>query len=219
MITKNYNFNDFTYSIWKKYNEKIFYLTKYNPERREECDKRFNDFLDLLHKKTNEIIKYCNSDNKKNNLKISLENYDYVFCLIVYKDLRTKFLVKMSYSIEADYDKEFISKKLKPHYGYVYFLKSQFGFKIGFTTSLTKRMKTFDVKLPFNVELHSTIKTEEYRNIEKTLHNILQLKNINGEWFEIDDNDFIELDKIIVNMGLQRVPFNKLNIDYNAQSI
>jgi len=99
---------------------------------------------------------------------------------------------------------QFIIDKIKPIRGYVYFLESQFGFKVGYTAKLKKRMNTFNVKLPFDVELHSVIKTEEFKALEKTIHNLLSERRVNGEWFDIRGDDFENLDKVLENMNLKR---------------
>lgn len=89
--------------------------------------------------------------------------------------------------------------------GYVYFVKSDYGFKIGYTTNLTTRLNTFGVKLPFKILLNSYIETFDYKNIELMLHKMLSHKRLNGEWFSLTDNDFSDIDKIIKNINLKRI--------------
>ena len=88
--------------------------------------------------------------------------------------------------------------------GYVYFISSPYGIKIGCTYRLDQRLKTFEVKLPFKVELHSFIECPNHSKLESTLHNLLSHKRINGEWFDLSESDFTEIDLLISNMKLKR---------------
>jgi hypothetical protein len=75
-------------------------------------------------------------------------------------------------------------------FGYVYLVRSVSGhYKIGRTKDPADRMKTFNVKLPFEIELLHTIESDDYCIAEELLHDKFALKRINGEWFALDDND------------------------------
>lgn len=50
-------------------------------------------------------------------------------------------------------------------------------------------MKTFALKLPFEVEFECLIKTLDMYSTEKELHEKFASKHVNGEWFNLDDND------------------------------
>lgn len=71
--------------------------------------------------------------------------------------------------------------------GYVYFIKCEFGYKIGMTKKLTDRLRTFGVKLPFDWSLFASIQHERFIEIERELHSKLSHKRINGEWFNITE--------------------------------
>lgn len=74
--------------------------------------------------------------------------------------------------------------------GYVYVIKSPTGaYKIGRTIDPDNRLKTFSVKLPFEVEYLYVIPTCDPRGLEGELHNKFKDKRINGEWFSLDDDD------------------------------
>lgn len=74
--------------------------------------------------------------------------------------------------------------------GYVYLIKSPTGaYKIGRTNNPENRMRTFNVKLPFEIEFIALIKTEDMVWLEKDLHDRFAAKRINGEWFSLDEND------------------------------
>lgn len=74
--------------------------------------------------------------------------------------------------------------------GYVYLLQSPTGaYKIGRTINPANRLKTFTVKLPFEVEYICTIKTPDMVALEQELHARFASKRINGEWFALNDED------------------------------
>lgn len=74
--------------------------------------------------------------------------------------------------------------------GYVYLLKSTSGYyKIGHTGNPKNRLRTFNVKLPFEVEFECLIQCDDMRHLEKTLHNHFDNKRVNGEWFNLEAED------------------------------
>lgn len=73
---------------------------------------------------------------------------------------------------------------------YVYLVKNnQDLYKIGRTKELARRMKRFDVKLPFPVETIVLIETCDPAAEEKLWHTRFADKRIDGEWFALDDAD------------------------------
>jgi len=80
------------------------------------------------------------------------------------------------------------SRKTRP--GYVYLIQGENGFyKIGRTVAPENRMKTFNVKLPFNVEYICLVKHDDHVSLETELHERFAAKRINGEWFALNDED------------------------------
>lgn len=75
--------------------------------------------------------------------------------------------------------------------GYVYFIKEDYAgrIKIGKTRDINQRMDTFNVKLPFNVELIHVIESANYHYTEKLFHVLFDSKRVNGEWFNLNEND------------------------------
>lgn len=89
------------------------------------------------------------------------------------------------------YDTESTGNTTLSEKGYVYFLKEDYAgrIKIGKTKDINQRLDTFNVKLPFNVQLLHVIESNNYHYTEKLFHILFQAKHINGEWFELNDND------------------------------
>lgn len=86
-------------------------------------------------------------------------------------------------------------KKQSARTGYVYLIQSPTGtYKIGRTVDPDNRMKTFTVKLPFEVEYVCTIQTEDMHALEKQLHGHFASKRVSGEWFSLtpDDVEYIK---------------------------
>lgn len=81
-----------------------------------------------------------------------------------------------------------------PETGYVYLLQSPTGaYKIGKTKNPDDRMKTFGVKLPFEVSYTCVISSEMYAQLERELHERYAEKRLNGEWFALTINDVAEI--------------------------
>jgi predicted GIY-YIG superfamily endonuclease len=77
-----------------------------------------------------------------------------------------------------------------PKVGYVYLIRAESGlYKIGRTTSPQNRMKTFGIKLPFQVEYECLILTYDMVGTERALHQHFASKHMNGEWFRLTPED------------------------------
>lgn len=76
--------------------------------------------------------------------------------------------------------------------GYVYVLTALHDdtvYKIGRTNNPSDRLRTFNVKLPFDVEYLHVIKTSDMHALEGQLHRKFGSKRVNGEWFKLDNDD------------------------------
>jgi hypothetical protein len=75
--------------------------------------------------------------------------------------------------------------------GYVYLVKEVNGthHKIGRTAQPDNRLKTFNVKLPYQVKYHHLIRTSDMYRLERELHTHFADKRVDGEWFTLTDDD------------------------------
>lgn len=74
--------------------------------------------------------------------------------------------------------------------GFVYLIRSASGYyKIGRTKNPDDRIATFSVKLPFEVEYEHLIETTDMYQLEKDLHARFADRRVNGEWFDLTDDD------------------------------
>jgi hypothetical protein len=79
--------------------------------------------------------------------------------------------------------------------GFVYIIKSKLGYKIGYSKEIHKRNKIFNVKLPFQWEFAKIFCLKDYKLFEKFLHGAYSLKKINGEWFDLNENDLVTIER------------------------
>lgn len=85
-------------------------------------------------------------------------------------------------------------EKLKK--GFVYTLHSDFGYKIGSTKNLRKRIDFFKIKLPFKWHCDLLVSLYEYKEYEKFLLKYYKDYNINGEWFDLTESDMDNIRKM-----------------------
>lgn len=80
--------------------------------------------------------------------------------------------------------------KKRDRSGWVYLVQSPTGYyKIGRTSDPDNRVKTFKVKLPFEVEYICLIQTGDMYILESQLHIRFADKRVNGEWFNLESAD------------------------------
>jgi hypothetical protein len=73
--------------------------------------------------------------------------------------------------------------------GYVYVIKSQYGYKIGKTVNLKERTRLFEVKLPFPIEVVHSTYFDDYTAAESFFHRMFASKRLEGEWFNLNNDD------------------------------
>ncbi len=84
---------------------------------------------------------------------------------------------------------------MKHKYGFVYLIQAMDFIKIGYTTDVQQRFKTFDLMFPpIGLKLLGYIESGLARSIEKELHIFFNDKRARGEWFKLspEDIDYIK---------------------------
>ena len=81
--------------------------------------------------------------------------------------------------------------------GYVYLIKSDYGYKIGCSKSPKTRNNIFTIKLPFEVEMIRTYNVRDYKNTEKIVQDSFSASHLNGEWYDLKDEEIIEIDNLV----------------------
>lgn len=83
-----------------------------------------------------------------------------------------------------------IKSKDEDESGYIYFVKEKMNgtVKIGKTKNPHTRLRLFEVKLPFEIEILNKVKVKDRHKAEDKLHGHFEDKNKNGEWFELEED-------------------------------
>lgn len=81
------------------------------------------------------------------------------------------------------------SADLNVDFGFVYIINSDLGYKIGMTKSIHDRTRIFNVKLPIQWDFEKVYCLKDYKLLEKFLHSKFENKKINGEWFNLSEED------------------------------
>lgn len=77
--------------------------------------------------------------------------------------------------------------------GYVYVLKSVYGYKVGRTVNIPNRMRSFGVLLPFVYTIELCAWFDDHIQAETTYHRMFAKKHINGEWFALTEADVAKI--------------------------
>jgi len=77
---------------------------------------------------------------------------------------------------------------------YLYIIKSNDLYKIGYTTNLKSRLNDYKVHFGL-VELIYVYKGFDCYNLETIVHNLVKEKNHKGEWFNLCDDDIFKIIK------------------------
>jgi hypothetical protein len=89
---------------------------------------------------------------------------------------------------KVESNKSLISGDMEPG-GYVYLIKSPYGYKIGKTKNMKQRSQLFSVKLPFQIEILRYGWFADYSATELRYHRTYAHKRLEGEWFNLNESD------------------------------
>ncbi len=79
--------------------------------------------------------------------------------------------------------------------GYVYLIKSEYGYKIGKTKNMKQRTQLFGVKLPFSIEIAGYGWFNDYSAAEAEYHRRYAHKRLDGEWFKLSESDVLTISR------------------------
>lgn len=77
--------------------------------------------------------------------------------------------------------------------GVVYVLKSAYGYKVGRTRNVPARMRAFGVHLPIVYTIPLCAWFDDCHAAERRYHELFASKRINGEWFDLNENDMQQI--------------------------
>lgn len=99
---------------------------------------------------------------------------------------------------------------------YIYIMKCSSFYKIGYSKNPANRLKTVRTHNPLEVKIIATLKTNNYIELERKLHDLFYNKRTRGEWFELKEDDLLTLKieygfsfKIKLNSILEHEKHNK----------
>ena len=175
-----------------------------NTELQSKSEQEINNFLNRVRKKSASLQAYLVSEFRNADKIIKSTTENFIFTYTIFRDKTSRIDVSAFNKYNRSYDSSFLESKVRIDAGYVYFIESDYGIKIGCTYRLTNRLNVFSVRLPFKIKLHSFIRVKDYSRLETTFHNLLKHKRLNGEWFDLSTEDFSEIDTLVANMKLKR---------------
>lgn len=86
--------------------------------------------------------------------------------------------------------------------GYVYLLRTHGNlWKIGRSKNPANRLKTFKVTLPYRIKYEMVIPSQDYKTLEKWLHETFADRRIDGEWFELTDGEVQDIRAMFPNVA------------------
>ena len=84
---------------------------------------------------------------------------------------------------------------------YVYLISdNNYTYKIGISNNPEKRVKTLQTGNDNKLKIVHKILCENFNDVESALHNKYQFLRINGEWFELSDDDVINFPEYCIKM-------------------
>jgi hypothetical protein len=153
----------------------------------------FDQLLNKIHISELSLINYVKKPNetRKRKYEISVENKNFKMSYIINQDLSSNLILNYIETQNLDFNDNFIEAHVDlEKTQYVYFIKSEYGYKVGKTKDIKQRLNTFGVKLPFKFSLFSYIETKRMDECELYFHDLFSDRRINGEWFDLKEYDF-----------------------------
>jgi hypothetical protein len=196
--------NSLCNGLYRRLQLPIEKLLAANPEMKPHAQVALDSFLFKVRRKAENIQSYVNDNERTKDCVVTDKSGSLIFTFTIRPNLTSTCEIQLITAASIEIPNQFIDSRVFPAKGYVYFIKSEFGYKIGCARHLYKRLKIFEVKLPFKVTLHSYIYCKQFCEFERELHKLMSHKNIDGEWFNLTEDDFIELDKYVSNTHRRR---------------
>ena len=194
-----------THAIFMKLRSPLDHLISGMPEFKERAFTELDHFLFYIDSKADKIKNYINQPLPEKDKVYTANTGNFIFTFTIFPNKCSRVDISLLTKTSRTLGASFLTDRIKPIIGYVYFLSSLYGYKIGCTKDIDNRINTFGVLLPFKTELHSSIATKNYVELESQLHKLLSHKRLNGEWFTLYDEDFKEIDFVLGNMKLKRI--------------
>jgi hypothetical protein len=143
------------------------------------------------------------ADNRKNNggarrgagrkkgstsltVKIQQHCYDFMKEVLMDEAIRLKAVKQLSLTLDTEQE------------DYLYIIENNGMYKIGYSSNWDKRLKAYKTHMG-SVNLVYVTKQIDCFDLENYLHGLFIDKRVNGEWFELDEDDLFEAIKYCSN--------------------
>jgi hypothetical protein len=135
--------------------------------------------------------------------------------LTFYRNGQSRIIIKHTHKMDEVIRDVDIINEYSVDAGSVYFIESEFGWKIGKAKKIAQRKRDFAVKMPFVHAVRCHIKTHKKSQLERYFHDYFKDKQINGEWFNISLDDIIEAVKTQPHLQLNSYgPDDHIKVKY-----
>lgn len=147
---------------------------------------------------TSEAAKYAGCDDELlNGILITLSNADWLYWRWHYAQAWVESFPPEIERVGIAVQRHFVRQHMNnyPKGGFVYVIKSDTGhYKIGRSSDPENRMKTFGLQLPIEIVYEAIYPSQDMYADEKYLHQHFQSKWVNGEWFNLNEEDLKFID-------------------------
>ena len=178
----------------------LLYISIYIEDTQKLCNLTNAEFKEAYNVSITSISKTLNSIAKKGFIEIKYNDERVRFISISGDD---RFNVDNLMTLD---DLHMTSKKTptlgEVADGYIYILKSDFGYKIGKSKTLKNRLQLFSVKLPFEFEVEGFYKVSDMSAVEIHFHRKYADKRLEGEWFDLNKEELKELKAELLNLNI-----------------
>lgn len=175
---------------------------------------RFDEFIERKElKMANYIIKYfgklknknidfknklCWFDlNKEFDYRLNMK-YGYIYSSSAYNELISN--VSDCFVMAMIGLNEMHKEAVKNKFNYVYLIsgthKGITRYKIGKANDVEDRLKRFEVKIPFDIDIICSFMVKDAISFESYLHKLFSEKRLSGEWFDLTIKDIKKIKKI-----------------------
>jgi hypothetical protein len=108
----------------------------------------------------------------------------------------------------------YLEQLCSDHAGYIYVIKCHNLYKIGMTKNFKQRISTYKTECPFPFEVVMAKEVYDYIEVEKNIHNHLESKRDNREWFSLNDSDLRLIDSSTVSTSRRKEGQTRLDRGY-----
>lgn len=94
-----------------------------------------------------------------------------------------------------------VRKQVDVRPGYIYILQAGPFYKIGLTRDLDQRRRTVELQLPFPASIVFSVHVDDMFTHERQFHELFADKRMNGEWFDLTDEDLAAIRQMYLTGG------------------